>query len=98
MITNKLCSDGAARRQVMLNVEHQSPKGLSNRAESNVPLRKRERMMQGFRSAGALERFTSVFCRQKFIRSAPFQSFRSFHPTSPSQGSGRMEIVANAAA
>lgn len=34
----------------------------NNRAEnSHVPLRKRERQMQCFRSAGGLQRFTSVF-------------------------------------
>jgi putative transposase len=62
MITGKLCSYAAARRQIMPAVEHRSHKGLSNRAEnSHLPLRKRERMMQGFRSAGGLQRFTSVF-------------------------------------
>ena len=36
--------------------------GLNNRAEnSHVPLRKRERMMQGFRSSGSLQRFISIF-------------------------------------
>jgi putative transposase len=49
MITDKLRSDGAARRQVMPDVEHRSHKGLNNRAEnSHLPLRKRERSMQGF--------------------------------------------------
>ncbi|WP_352894474.1 DDE-type integrase/transposase/recombinase [Mesorhizobium sp. M0983] len=48
IITDKLRSYGAARRQVMPNVEHRSHKGLNNRAEnSHVPLRKRERTMQG---------------------------------------------------
>lgn len=62
MITDKLRSYGAARRQVMPHVEHRSHKGLNNRAEnSHVPLRKRERMMQGFRSPGGLQRFVSVF-------------------------------------
>ena len=62
MITDKLRSYGAARRQVMPHVEHRSHKGLNNRAEnSHVPLRKRERMMQGFRSPGALQRFVSIF-------------------------------------
>ena len=62
IITDKLPSYGAARRQVMPSVEHRSHKGLNNRAEnSHVPLRKRERIMQGFRSAGGLQRFTSVF-------------------------------------
>lgn len=58
----KLRSYGAARRQVMPDVEHRSHKGLNNRAENaHVPLRKRERMMQGFGSPGALQRFVSIF-------------------------------------
>jgi len=62
MITDKLRSYGAARRQVMPNVEHRSHKGLNNRAEnSHVPLRKRERTMQSFRSPGSFQRFVSVF-------------------------------------
>ena len=62
MITDKLRSYGAARRQVMPNVEHRSHKRLNNRAEnSHVPLRKRERAMQGFRSPGSLQGFVSIF-------------------------------------
>jgi putative transposase len=62
IITDKLRSYGAARAQVMPNVEHRSHKGLNNRAEnSHLPLRKRERIMQRFRSAGALQRFVSIF-------------------------------------
>lgn len=62
MITDKLRSYGAARRQVMLNVDHRSHKGLTNRAEnSHLPLRKRERSMQRFRSPGSLQRFVSIF-------------------------------------
>ncbi|RUM95071.1 IS6 family transposase, partial [Pseudaminobacter arsenicus] len=62
MVTDKLRSYGAARRQVMPSIEHRSHKGLNNRAEnSHVPLRKRERSMQRFRSAGSLQRFVSVF-------------------------------------
>ena len=46
IITDKLPSYGAPKRQVMPRVEHRSHKGLNNRAEnSHVPLRKRERMM-----------------------------------------------------
>ena len=52
----------AAKRQVMPDVEHRSHKGLNNRAENaHGPLRKRERMMQSFRSPGALQRFVSIF-------------------------------------
>ncbi len=62
MITDKLQSYGTARRQVMPDVEHRSHKGLNNRAEnSHLPLRKRERTMQGFRSPGSLQRFISIF-------------------------------------
>ncbi|WP_201838566.1 IS6 family transposase [Microvirga zambiensis] len=62
LITDKLGSYAAARRQIMPRVEHRSHKGLNNRAEnSHLPLRKRERAMQGFRSPGGLQRFTSVF-------------------------------------
>jgi putative transposase len=62
IITDKMPSYAAARRQVLPRVEHRSHKGLNNRAEnSHLPLRTRERMMQGFRSVGGLQRFTSVF-------------------------------------
>jgi putative transposase len=62
MITDKLGSYTAARRQVMSALEHRSHKGLNNRAEnSHLPLRRRERIMQGFRSPGGLQRFTNVF-------------------------------------
>jgi putative transposase len=62
LITDKLGSYGAAKKQVMPGVEHRSHKGLNNRAEnSHVPFRKRERILQHFRSAGALQRFVSVF-------------------------------------
>lgn len=62
IVTDKLRSYGAARRQVMPDVEHRSHKALNNRAEnSHLPLRKRERVMQRFRSPCALQRFVSVF-------------------------------------
>jgi putative transposase len=62
MITDKLGSYAAARRQIMPAVEHRSHKRLNNRAEnSHLPLRKRERAMQGFRTPGGLQRFVSVF-------------------------------------
>jgi putative transposase len=72
MVTDKLRSYGAAKRQVMPQVVHGSHKGLNNRAEnSHVPLRKRERPMQGFRSPGGLQRFVSIFSalRNHFVPS-----------------------------
>jgi putative transposase len=62
MISDKLGSYAVAHRQIMPAVEHRSHKGLNNRAQnSHLPLRRRERAMQGFRSLGGLQRFTSVF-------------------------------------
>ena len=62
LITDKLPSYGAAKREVMPGVDHWSHKGMNNRAEnSHVPLRKRERVMQGFRSSAGLQRFASIF-------------------------------------
>ncbi|AUW47296.1 transposase (plasmid) [Rhizobium leguminosarum] len=74
IVTEKLRSYGAAKRDVMPGVEHRSHKGLNNRAEnSHVPLRKRERMMQGFRSVGGLQRFISVFSAVRNLFVAPHQ-------------------------
>ena len=61
MITNKLASHGAAKREVMLSVEHRKHKGLNNRAEnSHQPTRRRERQMKRFKSAGQAQRFLSA--------------------------------------
>jgi len=77
MITDKLGSYAAARRQIMPAIEHRSHKRLNNRAEnSHVPLRKRERMMQGFRSPGGLQRFIAVFSAVRNIFVPP-RSHRS---------------------
>jgi putative transposase len=74
MITDKLGSYAAARRQIMPEVEHRSHKELNNRAEnSHLPFRRRERVMQGFRSPRYLQRFVSVFSavRNLFVPSRP---------------------------
>ncbi|MGZ2402918.1 IS1 family transposase [Rhizobium ruizarguesonis] len=66
IVTDKLRSYGAARREVMAAVEHRSHKGLNNRAEnSHLPLRKRDQMMQGFRSVSGLQRFISIFSARR---------------------------------
>jgi putative transposase len=82
IITDKLPSYGAAKRHVMPRVVPQSHNGLNNRAEnSHLPLRKRERMMQVFRSAGGLQRFTSVFsaARNLFVPPRPSRSALATH-------------------
>jgi len=61
MVTDKLASYGAARREVMPSVEHRKHKGLNNRAEnSHQPTRRRERQMKRFKSAGQAQRFLSA--------------------------------------
>jgi putative transposase len=61
MITDKLASYGAAKREVMPSVEHRAHKGLNNRAEnSHQPTRRRERQMKRFKSAGQAQRFLSA--------------------------------------
>jgi putative transposase len=82
MITDKLGSCAAARRQVMPEVEHRSHKGLNNRAEnSHLPFRRRERARQGFRSAGGLQRFVNVFSavRNLFVPPRSRRSARATH-------------------
>jgi putative transposase len=61
MVTDKLASYGAARREVMPSVEHRRRKGLNNRAEnSHQPTQRRERQMKRFKSAGQAQRFLSA--------------------------------------
>jgi putative transposase len=61
MITDKLRSYDAAKRQIMPGVEHRSHKGLNNRAEnSHQPIRRRERIMKRFKSMRQLQRFVSI--------------------------------------
>ena len=82
IITDKLGSYAAARRAVMPNVEHRSHKGLNNRAEnSHVPIRNRERAMQGFRSWQGLQRFVSTFSavRNHFVPPRSNRSALSTH-------------------
>jgi putative transposase len=46
MITDKLRSYGAAKKEIMPGVEHRQHKGLNNRAEnSHQPTRRRERQL-----------------------------------------------------
>src|ERR687891_2282061 len=61
MVTDKLPSYGAAKREGMPGVEHRRHKGLNNRAEnSHQPTRRRERQMKRFKSPGQAQRFLSV--------------------------------------
>src|SRR5690606_34622791 len=61
MVTDKLGSYAAAKREIMPGVEHRSHKGLNNRAEnSHLHVRRRERRMMRFKSARQCQRFVST--------------------------------------
>src|SRR5258706_4113443 len=62
IITDKLRSNGAAKREILPVVEHRQHKGLNNRAEiSHQPIRLREKKMRRFKSAKQAQRFLSAF-------------------------------------
>lgn len=61
LITDKLRSYAAAKREVMPGIEHRQHKGLNNRAEnSHQPTRRRERIMKRFKSPRQVQRFLST--------------------------------------
>jgi putative transposase len=61
LITDKLGSYGVAKQELLPDVEHRKSRYLNNRAEnSHRPTRRRERQMQGFKSAPQAQRFLSA--------------------------------------
>jgi putative transposase len=61
LITDKLRSYGAAKREIMPGVEHRQHKGLNNRAEnSHQPTRRRERQVKRFKSPRQAQRFLAA--------------------------------------
>ncbi len=61
IVTDKLRSYGAAKREVLPHVEHRQSRYLNNRAEnSHRPTRRRERQMQRFKSARHAQQFLSA--------------------------------------
>jgi putative transposase len=78
IITDKLRTYGAAKREIMPGVEHRSHKGLNNRAEnSHQPIRRRERIKR-YKSARQLQRFVSI--HDPIATSFTFPA-TTFHPT-----------------
>src|SRR4051794_22569582 len=61
LVTDKLGSYGAARRELRLSCRHEQGLRKNNRAEnSHQPVRRRELKQQGFKSAGSAQRFLSM--------------------------------------
>jgi putative transposase len=62
IVTDKLKSYGAAKREILPEVEHRQHPYLNNRAEnSHQPIRQCERRMQRFQSPGHDQRFLSTY-------------------------------------
>jgi putative transposase len=61
LVTDKLASYGAAFRHLRLTCSHEQGLRKNNRAEnSHQPVRRRERKMQRFKSAGSAQRFLGI--------------------------------------
>jgi putative transposase len=61
IITDKLKSYAAAKKEIMPGVEHRQHKGLNNRSEvCHQPTRQKERQMRRFKSGGQAQRFLSA--------------------------------------
>jgi putative transposase len=61
LTTDKLGSYGAAFRHLRLTCRHEQGLRANNRAEnSHQPVRRRERQMQRFKSAGSAQRFLCI--------------------------------------
>src|SRR5947209_1205624 len=61
LVTDRLPSYTAARAELPMTVTHERGLRQNNRAESShVPVRRRERKMQRFRSAGSAQKFLSA--------------------------------------
>jgi putative transposase len=84
IITDKLRSYGAAKREILPGVEHRQHKGLNNRAEnSHQPTRLREKKMRKFKSANHAQRFLSAFgpISQHFQPRRHLMSAQDYHAT-----------------
>ena len=93
LVTDKLKSAAAARREIMPGVEHRQHKGLNNRAEnSHHPTRRREQIMKRFKSPRPAQRFLSTLDQvaNGCIR-------RPDHGTAASLRSGRTQAFATRA-
>jgi transposase-like protein len=88
MVTDKLGSYRAALRVLGFSGQHEQGLRANNRAEnSHQPVRRRERKMQGFKSAASAQRFVSVHAavynvfnvQRHLISRATFRRFPTAH-------------------
>ncbi len=87
MVTDKLASYPAAKKELMPGVEHHRHKSLNNRAEnSHQPTRRRERQMKRFKSPGQAQRFLSAHDPINNLSHLPRSPHRHRVPGRPDQG------------
>jgi putative transposase len=106
LVTDKLRSYAAAKREIMPGVEHRQHKGLNNRAEnSHQPTRRRERIMKRFKSPRQVQRFlaahdqvANILQVQRFLAAhdqvANIFPRRRDHDTAANLRSGRSQAFA----
>ena len=94
IVTDKLKSYDAAKREILPGVEHRQSRYLNNWAEvSHQPMRRRERQMQRFKSARHAQRFFSAHGRinchrltadqHRDARDAAFRTWREMVGVAP---------------
>lgn len=85
LVTDRLASYGAARRELLRSVTHCQDRRSNNRAEvSHQPTRQRERQMRRFKSPGQTQRFLSAHgpinnlfrCGRHLMRAVHYRGFR----------------------
>jgi putative transposase len=92
LVTDKLKSYAAAKREIMPGVEHRQHKGLNNRTEnSHQPTRRRERIMKRFKSPRQAQRFLSIHDQIANV----FPRRRRDHDTAASLRSDRTQAFAS---
>jgi hypothetical protein len=90
LVTDKLPSYGAARRELGASAGHEQGLRQNDRAEnSHQVVRRRERKMQGFKSAGSAQRF--LFCCSQHLQPPATPRFPPYSPLL--HGGGRNPVA-----
>ena len=92
LVTDQLRSYAAAKSELRLTAPHEQGLRRNNRAEnSHLPVRRRERKMQRFKSPGSAQRFLSVHAASTEHVQRPTRSHvSSITPCAPRRGDEHM--------